>query len=57
MSDEERIRDLLMSGAHSPGVFLIAQTLPVGEAIAALLLIWSASTTDEWRDLLTYLPF
>lgn len=49
--------ELLMSGAHSPGVFLIAQTTPVGEAIAAFLLVWSASTADEWRDQLTFLPF
>lgn len=46
----------LADGQHSPGVLLLHQTLPVGQAIDALLLVWEASTPDEWSDALIYLP-
>ena len=46
----------LESGHHSPGLFLIPKTVPIGEAIDALALIWEASSPDDWRDLITYLP-
>ena len=46
----------LASGQHSPGVLLLHQTLPVAQAIEALLLVWDASAPEEWRDTLTYLP-
>jgi hypothetical protein len=46
----------LASGEHSPGVLLLHQTLPVAQAIEALLLVWEASVPDEWQDTLTYLP-
>lgn len=45
----------LASGQHSPGV-LLHQTLPVAQAIEALLLVWGASDPEEWLDTLTYLP-
>ncbi len=48
--------DFLVSGQHSPGVMLLPQTLPMAQAIDALLLVWDASEPDEWRDTLTYLP-
>lgn len=48
--------DFLASGQHSPGVLLLHQTLPLAQAIDALLLVWSASDPEEWRDTLTYLP-
>jgi len=48
--------DFLASGQHSPGVLLLHQTLPVAQAIDALLLVWDASEPEEWRDTLTYLP-
>ena len=48
--------DFLASGQHSPGVLLLHQTLPVAQAIDALLLVWEASDPEEWRDTLTYLP-
>jgi len=40
----------------SPGVFLIAQRLPVGNAVEELLLIWAASDQSEWENQLTYVP-
>jgi predicted nuclease of predicted toxin-antitoxin system len=46
----------LISRHHSPGVFLIAQTRPIGVAIEELALVWEASEAAEWEDQLTYLP-
>lgn len=46
----------LASGHHSPGVLLLHQTLSIARAINELLLVWSATEPDEWRDTLTYLP-
>lgn len=41
---------------HSPGVLLIAQNLPIGDAVACLLLIWEPSTPSEWEDRVCTLP-
>lgn len=40
----------------SPGVFIIAQTVSVRVAIEELLLIWTASESEEWRNLIVELP-
>lgn len=48
--------DFFASGQHSPGIFLLHQTVPVAQAIEAILLVWGASEPEEWRDTLTYLP-
>ena len=40
----------------SPGVFIIAQTVSVRVAIEALLLVWAASESEEWRNLIVELP-
>ena len=52
----DHFAEFLASGQHSPGVLLLHQTLPVAQAIEALLLVWDASDPAEWRDPLTYLP-
>ena len=44
------------NGRRSPGVVLIRQDLPVGEAIETLLLIWEASDADEWVNRLCLSP-
>ena len=41
---------------HSPGVLLVRQALPVGEAIETLLLVWEASEADEWVNRLCLVP-
>lgn len=41
---------------RSPGVLLIRQDLPVGEAVESLLLIWEVSERDEWQDRLCLVP-
>jgi predicted nuclease of predicted toxin-antitoxin system len=40
----------------SPGVFIIPQTLSVRVAIEELLLVWAASESAEWRNLIVGLP-
>lgn len=40
----------------SPGVFIISQQLPVRTAIEELLLIWAASESEEWGNLIVELP-
>jgi hypothetical protein len=41
---------------RSPGVFTIAQTVSVRIAIEELLLVWAASESEEWRNLIVELP-
>lgn len=45
-----------ISRRPSPGVFIIPQHLNVLVAIDELLLIWSASESEEWIDRILYLP-
>lgn len=40
----------------SPGVFIISQQSRVRKAIEELLLIWVASESEEWRNLIVELP-
>jgi hypothetical protein len=40
----------------SPGVFIIAQTVSIRVAIEELLLVWAASESAEWRNLIVELP-
>lgn len=46
----------LADGLQSPGLLLIAQTLPIGQAIEVLVLVWEASRLSEWRNRRVYLP-
>lgn len=41
---------------RSPGVLLIRQDLPVGQAVESLLLIWAASEPDEWANRVCLVP-
>jgi hypothetical protein len=38
------------------GLFLVPQTRPTRLIVEQLLLIWAASTLEEWRDRIVYLP-
>jgi predicted nuclease of predicted toxin-antitoxin system len=40
----------------SPGLILVSQEIDMGTAIEDLLLIWAASTHDEWRDKIGFVP-
>jgi Domain of unknown function (DUF5615) len=41
----------------SSGLLIISQSLPIGDAIDAIILIWEASTAEEWIDRIVSLPF
>jgi hypothetical protein len=41
---------------RSPGVLLIAQNMPVGQAVESLLLIWEASEREDWMDRMCLVP-
>jgi hypothetical protein len=40
----------------SPGVFIIGQNMSVRAAIEDLLIVWAASDSEEWRNLIIALP-
>jgi hypothetical protein len=44
------------AGAHLPGVLLVAQEVPVGQAIEWIAEVWLASRHEEWRDMVEFLP-
>jgi len=52
----ETLTNFLQAGNSSPGVLLVPQRLPVGEAIEELVLIWAASDADEWRNRILRIP-
>jgi predicted nuclease of predicted toxin-antitoxin system len=43
-------------GEPMPGVFLVSDSLPTGQAIAELMLAIQGSSQAEWKDLVTYFP-
>lgn len=45
-----------VASRHSPGVFMIAQDLPIGSATDGLILVWEASDAKEWIDVLEWIP-
>ena len=50
-------RDRLDVGKSTPGVFILPQQRSsIGEIIEWLLLVWTASQAEEWRDRIVYLP-
>jgi hypothetical protein len=42
--------------ANSAGVLIVPQRYAVASIAADLVLIWEASTPDDWRNVLLYLP-
>ena len=41
----------------SSGVLIVSQDLPVREAIDAIILVWEASTAEEWINQIMSVPF
>ncbi|HEX5083787.1 MAG TPA: DUF5615 family PIN-like protein [Blastocatellia bacterium] len=41
---------------YSPGVFILAQDLPISLAVEELLTTWEASEAEEWVNILQWLP-
>jgi uncharacterized protein DUF5615 len=48
--------DFLQVHGSSPGLILVPQRLPIGQAVDELLLIWGASESEEWRNLMRTIP-
>lgn len=48
--------DRMARGLPTPGVFVIKQVLPVGQAIEAILLMAHCSHEGEWEGQVVYLP-
>ena len=46
----------LSEGESFPGLFMIEQMSAIGPVIESLLLIWSASELEEWKDQVVFLP-
>ena len=44
------------SGQGVAGVFLVLQRMPTRQVAESLTLIWSASSVEEWRDQIVFLP-
>lgn len=42
---------------NSYGVIVIAQNLPVREAINGIIMVWEVSTAEEWINQIITLPF
>lgn len=50
-------RARLTAGGSFPGLFMVQQSLPIRPVIESIVMIWSASEMEEWKDLVVYLPF
>jgi predicted nuclease of predicted toxin-antitoxin system len=48
--------EILAAGATSPGVFLVRQDTPLGSVIEDLVLIWTASTHEDWKNRIVVIP-
>ena len=46
----------IASGEGPAGLLMVKQTQPLGAVIDSLILIWSASEAEEWRDEVHFLP-
>jgi predicted nuclease of predicted toxin-antitoxin system len=48
--------DFLQARGSNPGVLIVPQSLPIGEAIEELLPIWGASEAEEWENRIVRIP-
>ena len=48
--------DFLAIQRTSPGVLLVKQQTPLGSVIEDLLVIWVASTPDDWKNRIVVIP-
>jgi hypothetical protein len=45
-----------LTGSESQGVILLREAISIAVAIDELLLIWSASEAEEWKNRLVWIP-
>lgn len=50
------LRDHLEAGRHVPGIFILSDSMSLGQTAAELHLIWAASATEEYADQIRHLP-
>ena|ERR1017187_3930334 len=48
--------EFLQDRGYCAGVFLVKQSAPLADVIEALLLVWSASDADEWKNRIVEIP-
>lgn len=48
--------EFVAGGHSSPGVFLVKQHTPLGAVIEDLVLVWTASTPEDWINRLVEIP-
>jgi hypothetical protein len=48
--------NFLEANGRCAGVFLVKQRTPLADVIETLVLIWSASGTDEWQNRVVEIP-
>ena len=41
---------------RSPGLIVVPQHVPLGEAVGDLILIWTVTQSDEWTNRIVFLP-
>lgn len=46
----------LAAGSSSPGVFLVKQQTPLASVIEDLVLVWTASTPEDWTNRIVEIP-
>ena len=46
----------LATGQHIAGLLMVRQVSSVAPIIDSLMLIWSSSDAEEWRDVVAFLP-
>jgi hypothetical protein len=50
------LQDHLVLGKHVPGIIQLPRTIHMTSLIEDLILLWSVSVPDEFRDQIVYLP-
>ncbi|MBV6626284.1 MAG: hypothetical protein KI793_25685 [Rivularia sp. (in: Bacteria)] len=46
-----------MVSQTSSGVVIVSQSVSINEAIEAIIIIWEASTPEEWVNQIMSIPF
>ena len=51
-----RFGDFLVAHGYSRGVFLVKQRAPFTDVIEELVMVWSTSSSDEWKNRILEIP-
>lgn len=52
----QHLREHMEAGGHVPGILVLRRRYALGQVIDDLISIWTASTLNEFRDRIEYLP-